>query len=369
MRSLCCCQATPNTSAAGSRRSYHGVCPPQRCHDPRGDSRNHPGHESGHDRNSQGGYGRPSGHKARIRLEPAADVSKYQLTDTTIKTFCSIVPSALEAAERLKVLHPIRYMPPHGEFFNLQDKQRVPLPDEICREICRTCFKTKHTAGHEQCDRPCPLCGNSHQGLVSFSLCISHHSLTGRTALSADLPAPTLLGGKGHTGIALATTIVALERHDPAGRHRANPAGIIGRHHGTVIEATIVAGVVGTQGHGHDLVQPSDFPPLGMRVLRRASLEGNPPVNREHRGRSRHPSTALATVIHTHLPLQHVIRSRLQANLQVAIKTQAAASEGNETAEGFLRYLSSGMPARTSILPRLISVWHRLVSDPQTWRV
>jgi hypothetical protein len=92
---------------------------------------------------------------------PSHDGSQqHQLSQERLWAFYPDIPAALDNKE-LYMLHPVRYMPPHGEFYDPHDKERVRFPCPV-KKTCKVCMGEKHVDRGMPCHRSCLACGGSH---------------------------------------------------------------------------------------------------------------------------------------------------------------------------------------------------------------
>jgi hypothetical protein len=131
------------------------------------------------------GFGHPlsSGHPRsqaeRGRIVPCKDGSqRHQLDQKRLQEFYPFIPGALTGKE-LYMLHPVRYMPPHGDFYDIHDRERVQFPYTTIRQSCKVCMDEQHVEGEMLCHEMCLGCGQTHPTVVSESSCLLYiHSLT-----------------------------------------------------------------------------------------------------------------------------------------------------------------------------------------------
>jgi hypothetical protein len=154
------------------------------------DDPNPPGYghppSSGYGHPPSSGSGHPQSQTGRGELLPGSDGSKrHQLDQRRLRELYPVIPEGLISVE-MHILHPVRYMPPHGAYFDLLDKERVQFPYPV-KKSCKVCMGKKHVYNDQPCYEMCLACGQTHPLVVSEPPCLLYiHSLT-PAALPPDL--------------------------------------------------------------------------------------------------------------------------------------------------------------------------------------
>jgi hypothetical protein len=116
------------------------------------------------------GSGHPSPDQTRqpnVELVPGSDESqKHQLNAQDVERLYPNVPTLFQP-RTMRLLHPVRYMPPFGEYFDGLDKDNVKF--DVFSKSCRTCFGPRHITQDHNCHEICRVCGRVHPGQVSGS--------------------------------------------------------------------------------------------------------------------------------------------------------------------------------------------------------
>jgi hypothetical protein len=118
---------------------------------------------SGHPLSS--GSGHPHSQTGRGRLVPSHDEGRHQLDQHRLRELYPVIPAGLISQE-LRMLHPVRYMPPHGAYYDLHDKERVQFPYPV-KKSCKVCMGEKHVGIGQPCHKTCLACGGTHPLAVS----------------------------------------------------------------------------------------------------------------------------------------------------------------------------------------------------------
>jgi hypothetical protein len=117
------------------------------------------------------GSGHPHSQTGRGRLVPCQDGSqRHQLDQHRLRALYPVIPVGLISKE-LGMLHPVRYMPPYGEFYDLHDKERVRFPYSV-KQSCKVCMDGKHADSGEPCLGTCLACWKTHPTIVSEPPCL-----------------------------------------------------------------------------------------------------------------------------------------------------------------------------------------------------
>jgi hypothetical protein len=111
---------------------------------------------SGH-LHSQTGRGRP------VACQDGSQ--RHQLDQHRLRALYPVIPAALVGKE-MRMLHPVRYMPPPGAYYDLHDKERVRFPYTI-KKSCKVCMDEQHVDSGQLCHRTCLACGGTHPPAVS----------------------------------------------------------------------------------------------------------------------------------------------------------------------------------------------------------
>jgi hypothetical protein len=111
------------------------------------------------------GSGHPHSQTGRGRLVPSHDKGRHQLDQHRLRELYPVIPAGLISQE-LRMLHPVRYMPPHGAYYDLHDKERVQFPYPV-KKSCKVCMNRKHVDIGQPCYETCLACGRTHPLAVS----------------------------------------------------------------------------------------------------------------------------------------------------------------------------------------------------------
>jgi hypothetical protein len=126
---------------------------------------------SGYGQSLSSGSGRPHPQTVRGQLVPSHDASqRHQLDQKRLRALYPVIPAAL-ASKDMRMLHPVRYMPPPGAFYDLHDKERVRFPYSV-KKSCKVCMGEKHVDSGQPCHRTCLACGGTHPTAVSEPSCL-----------------------------------------------------------------------------------------------------------------------------------------------------------------------------------------------------
>jgi hypothetical protein len=126
------------------------------------------GHPTGFGQHSDSGQPSPDQtRQPNVELVPGSDGSqKHRLHARNVARLYPNVPTLLQP-RTMRLLHPVRYMPPFGEYLDGLDKDNVKF--DVFNKSCRTCFGPRHTEPDGDCLEICTVCGRGHSGQVSGS--------------------------------------------------------------------------------------------------------------------------------------------------------------------------------------------------------
>jgi hypothetical protein len=119
---------------------------------------------------TRSGSGQPSPDQTRqpnVEFLPGLDESQtHQLDTRDVERLYPNVPMLFQP-RTMRLLHPVRYMPPFGHYVDGLDKDNVQF--DVFNKSCRTCFGPRHTKPDGNCHKTCTVCVRVHPGQLSGS--------------------------------------------------------------------------------------------------------------------------------------------------------------------------------------------------------
>jgi hypothetical protein len=118
---------------------------------------------SGHPLSSGSGHHSQTGRDQLVACKDGSQ--RHQLDQHRLQALYPVIPAAL-AGKELCMLHPVRYMPPPGAYYNLHDWYNVRFSHSASRS-CGVCMGERHVNRGRPCYETCLACGDIHPTVVS----------------------------------------------------------------------------------------------------------------------------------------------------------------------------------------------------------
>jgi hypothetical protein len=97
---------------------------------------------------------------------PMRDLGEHQLSEADIRQYYPVVPKTVRGT--VFILHPLRYLPPAGDYFFLPYADTIwPEASTNRQRYCFHCFTFDGGCEFWYCKNTCGCCGKRHPALVS----------------------------------------------------------------------------------------------------------------------------------------------------------------------------------------------------------